>query len=394
MPRVHYGGIDLDPISDFRMTYEQVYDPSQLDLLFSTVHISGTFIVNGQSDVRVLDEPPVSLAAAGGVTLAKQDDIDRRPAGMANPGNPAPNFEDGSRQAGAFADNVNLVTNPYKAPLSTAGYSVNDRIVSNVTVAASTNPVTHALLLERLNRQRGQLIVYEGTGQPNEILLHSPGFAKPCDVTGGPKPKLLDFNYIQGATTYLVAWECETSIPVRRQSTDPLLSNRWTMTHHSRDGGWTDVEVEGVAIFDLGILHQFGAHADSLRPKLFLPIPYGYERKDITVVASEDGASLHYQFVDKQLEINRPITVAFDIVDIETEHQQYVEGGDLLGSAISTFDSAIGRQAQFNWAFGTKEERRRRAMIKRRAKRMKAAARAAAGARGGPPPTPPAAGGP
>lgn len=353
MPQIHYGGIDLTPISDFQLVYETVTDPSQIDYLFDAVHIGGTFVVNGQSEIRALDDPPVSLTEEGGTSLRTDDDITKRPPGMVFPGVGNLDTDGPERQRGAVADFTPIFNQVYTATdFPSPAYSVENLRVTKVKVEAGPNSVTLPLLQERLKQPRGQLVVYEGTGQPHEIILHSPGWGYVCDAKGGPIPQLLDLTWAQGdGVTYFVSWSCVTYLRQRRRSyeNDPLLSNRWKMTHHIRQGGFTDYEVEGTAIFDLGIIHKMGVHADSYRPKLFLPIPAFYERKDMIVQANEDGSMVHYKYLDEQKEINFPASVYVDAVDIESEHRQYVIGDDnVLTGVLGAVDSTLNLKWMWN----------------------------------------------
>jgi hypothetical protein len=349
MPNIHYSGIDLTPVSELRLTYETVNDPSQLDYLFSAVHVSGTFIVNGQSDIRALDDPPVSLAPNGAL-LRKADDVARLPTGVPG-GAVAPTTDGPERQRGAVNDDVTLFASPYSGSVASPMFATDQQVVTGVNIVASPAPVTHRLLVERLSMPRSQLVVYEPSqAAPDNILIYSPGVGLQCDSKGGPTPTLIDLTFTQGdGITYFVNWACTTYIRALRRSSasESLLSNRWRMTHHVREGGFTDVEVEGVAIFDLGIAHRTGLNPDAIRPRLFLPIPKGYVRKDIFVTENEEGNTLTYRYLDEQMEINWPSAVLVDGVEINTEHRQFIVcNDDVLTGALQAVDSTLNRKWQ------------------------------------------------
>lgn len=351
MPHIIYNSILLSPISEFRLTYEPVADDTQLDPLYDAVHVSGVFEVNGQVELRELDEPPVSMVDTGELSDRPAEAIRNRPPGMAAPlpPNDRPKDTDGAgRQVGAAPDEDAFNTFPYSGVIPSPSFTA-ERMKAPKLVAAAVQPsVTWRNITEKLTQPRGQLFVFENGGAPDDVLVHSPGFANPCDSKGGPTPTLLDLTQSQGdGVTYFVSWHCVTYVPKKRRTDggDPLLSNRWTMTHLIRNGGFTDVAVEGVAIFDLGILHRIGFNPDFLRPQLMLPIAFGYERKDQEIVVSEDMTTVHYKYVDRQREVHFPAGVYAHVTELQAEHEQYIIcDTDILGSLISTTDSALNRR--------------------------------------------------
>lgn len=346
MPHVIYSGIKLTPISEFRLAYETVMDPSGLDFCFTAAHISGTFVVNGQVGPQGLQDPPVSLVPGPNQTRVAAA-IATKPvgAGVVAP----PNTEaGGERERGAVNDFASLRNRPYSGIYFAPNFAVEGQQVTGTTRGASPTPVTLNLLVERLSQPRGILFVYEDPGLAPDIIIQSPPSGQHCDAKGGPVPVLLDLTHTQGeGTTFFVSWACTTYLS-RQKRTDrreALLSNRWVMTHHVRKGGFTDVEVQGEAIFDLGILHAFRENADNYRPNLLLPIPLGYERTDLEVTESEDGATVHYHFMDTQKEVFFPAGVYVDAVDIETEHRQYcLCENDILGGALQAMESTLNRR--------------------------------------------------
>jgi hypothetical protein len=364
MPHIFYNGIELTPISDYRTEFQTVMDSSQTDYLFAVAHVSGVFAVNGQTGIRVLDYPPVSLLPDGGVQARTAAAGAVLPPGAVVAPPAATEVAGGPRQSGALNDTATLVAAPYAAGVASPSYAVDSQPVRRATVAPSRSAVTFGVLMERLTQPRGQLFVTEEAGAGSDIIIQSPPTGEFCDSKGGPKPKVLGLTHCQGdGVTYFVQWECEAYLRLWRRAdpNDFILSNRWVMTHHCSDGGFTDIEVEGDAVFDLGLLHRGRFDADTFRPYLFLPIPRGFERRDIEVTESADGSILHYHFIDHQREISFPASVYVDAVDIQTDHQQSVLcDEDVLGGTIALMDSMLNRRWVLDSIRDTKKTRRTR----------------------------------
>jgi len=348
---ITYNGISMTPVADFQITYEVITDESQLDMCFVAAHMSGSFMVNGQTAIRSLDAPPTSYSDSGADSTRPIEAVRTKPAGLPAPpvGAEGPlNSEGPERQKGAVTDELSLFLFPYRASVTSPAYATERTVVERLVAGPALTTVTWPLIYQRLLQPRGQLFVYENTGAANEIIIHSPGFNYHCDANGGPIPHHLQITHVQGdGVTFFVNWACTTYLRRLRRAdiNDPLLSNRWVMTHHIRDGSYTDIEVEGHAHFDLGIIHKNALDADNYRPLLLLPIPQGYERRDMEITESEDGRTIHYHFIDHQVDIMFPAGPYVAAVEIDGEHEQYTLcEDDVLGGMLGSLDSALNRK--------------------------------------------------
>jgi hypothetical protein len=363
---IFYDGITLTMLTLDAFWQDVVMDDSKTDKLYDKFLIKGTFVVNGQENVRVLGDVPVSYKALSGsgtggfaASDRHQEASDSRPPGMARPSKPAPDSNDGIvRQRGVVIDPFSGIA-PYAQPNFSLGFGspafYTDQTLETVLEPEANPPVlTEKLIRTKLTQPRGQLIVFSGTGKPDEILLHSPGWNKRCDAKNGPIP--LYCNIIQShgdANTFVVEWACETYVNEQDRSSnrgfntikDPLLSNRFSMTHAVGEDSFMLVGVEGTAIFDVGILQDRGINPDNYRPQLFLPVPKGFVRGNIQVAAIPGMEGVRYSFVDRQMPINFAAGPYARASKIEAHHRQYINCSEgALEGAVQFVDSRLNRR--------------------------------------------------
>jgi hypothetical protein len=363
-----YNGISIDVMTVEEFAYDVVMDDSQTDLLFQRVRVLVSGLINGQAEVRALAGPPISVVDTGRTAFRESEAVVNRPAGVPFPAGgfagPADTSVNPLRVAGAFRAPalIEFVT-PYSGILPTPSYAKESRTVEVLTPGPNTPVLTTLLIQKRLTDPRGKLFVFSGTGlAPGELLLQSPGFDRHCDVRGGPKPTHFSLTQTHGdAASIFVQFGIETYIHTQKRSsaTDPLLSNRFTMTHGIDKDSFLTVDVSGVAHFDLGLLHNLALAADAFRPNLFLPIPAGFTRDGIIVQEAADGSEIRYSFTDVQQHVNFAMGRYLHASRVSAIHRQSVLcDDDVLTGFTETTDRILSRKWQ-RAARDADDERRR-----------------------------------
>jgi hypothetical protein len=362
--QIYYNGISLGVIGDFRLNYEVVTDDSQTDLLYTRVTVGCTAIVNGQAEVREVAGPPISYVDTGATDYRHpQAAADaNRPAGVPPPGavdpfsppfvGPFPPNTDGpNRQLGAFRDVGSEAAaggGPANFVTPAPAFASELRRVEVLAAAAGSEVTSHRLVRKRLTDPRGKLFVFNGTGGTGELLLQSPAFNRHCDCKNGPVPTHFEVVQSHGDTggTMIVQWGCVTYTheQKRTDAADPLLSNRFSMTHVLDEDSFLRVGVEGVAVFDAGVLHALARNPDQYRPNLLMPCPLGFVRENIKVEGLPDMTGVRYSFVDRQQHVNFPAGPFAGATRISAKHSQAVDcSDDFVEGALNAADRTLNR---------------------------------------------------
>ena len=358
--RIVYNGVAIDVLTLDEFSYDVVLDDSQTDVLYNRVRVLCSGMVNGQRDVREAAGPPISYTDFG-VTEERQRGAARlRPDGMPEPpaASAVPPDQEVNRKVGA-ADPLSpsfLRTNPYKIPpLKEPAFAKDRRPVEEI-VPGPANPIlTMKLIEKRLTDPRGKLFVYAGTADAEDnVLLRSPlNWSDHCDAKNGPKPTHFSITSSFGdGVTFFVQFGVETYLNTKQKNQyglfgdeDPLLSNRFSMVHALDEASWLTMRVQGTAVFDTGKLHKYAANPDSYRANLFLPIPWGFVRKNIVVEGEPDMSAVHYEFEDQQQPVHFPAGPYAQAAHIEAEHRQYILCDDaVLDGAIQSYEGYLNRR--------------------------------------------------
>ena len=141
------------------------------------------------------------------------------------------------------------------------------------------------------------------------------------DAWNGPVPLSCDVVAVSGTKTFLVDYAIETyvnesQIFVTKPSV--LLAHRWSATEDIDQDFYQTRTIKGVARFRTDRLAYLGNLPDDFRQLLFHPMPgggfdaaidgyampVGWKRTLINVDAAEDGSTLSYALVDKQVYLN------------------------------------------------------------------------------------------
>lgn len=358
---VYYNGITFTATTVDEFSRTAVYDDSHTDKLYDRFYIEVTAVVNGQAEVRTIAGVPMSYAGRNqgsqtGVPNATRvnEAVRARPPGMGNPGATAqvPVTDSPQRQLGVFQQPL---TTPYASSAGPPSFNNEARLVIPLDPVPNTPPLTAKLIGERLTDPRGQLMVFAGTGEDDELLLHSPGWGFPCDAKNGPLPVGFHiFHSFGEAGTFFIKWACETFLnehtPV--YTGDGLLSNRFSMTHSVDQDSFLTYLVTGTAIFDTRALHTVGDNPDRIRPNLMLPIPRGFVRGNIEVEGMPGMEGVNYSYTDRQLPISMPACHQIFASRVEAHHQQaVVTDMDMMTATTNALDSILNRR----WLMGEKK---------------------------------------
>lgn len=144
-----------------------------------------------------------------------------------------------------------------------------------------------------------------------------------CDPAGGPFPEEVRVLEIHGDKTAIVYFR------IRFYVTDCnnwVLSNRWRMTSQMDEQFVTTRVTEGRAILRIDYLWDAEITADQFRASFIVPVPDGFVRKKVDVVATEDGKEVHYVAVDHQVQRNLG-----SVSDFGTSWAVKVEGNATAG---------------------------------------------------------------
>lgn len=219
---------------------------------------------------------------------------------------------------------------------------------------ASNNPVTiDKAIRSALRTPRKSLIMKLDHARDISLIIFDE--KEPCDVKGGPFPRLYDAIRCNGNKTFIVHFAVETFVresemdggpedPIHR---NPLISHRWTMTEDTNQDHFLARIVRGKAVFRLDYLmgNKKPQTPDQYRKELFHSIPPGWRRTNIKVTPSSDGSSLDYSFTDiydpakwGNLAITR-----LEIFHTTRRHQPY-EAGVVVGKTIDAVASGLGKR--------------------------------------------------
>jgi hypothetical protein len=169
--------------------------------------------------------------------------------------------------------------------------------------AVSAQAVENVLMLPRYALQ---------FSEGGVIVLNSPLPGYPVDSSNGPRPLYAHVTEISGAKTFRVLFGVQTDLNLQSQFTccDPLVLSHTFSKQHVLDQQWyAKVVTKGRVVFNGPVVArgQVGGNPqepDDLR-SLFIPLTSpGCIRESVDVYAAEDGLTINYVVVDRQLPIS------------------------------------------------------------------------------------------
>jgi hypothetical protein len=169
----------------------------------------------------------------------------------------------------------------------------------NMGVPGDRMGVSLAKLPQILSQHRQTLLFRVG----DDLVVESPprlpdGTQLPCDCDNGPIVKGVKVLRVIGDTSAVVSFTVETYL----NSCDKfVLSNRWGVHTSVDDCGYTTRTVRGRAIIRSDFANLYDLTADDFRQFLFVPADAPLRRVSVDVDLSEDGNTLDYTVVDKEV---------------------------------------------------------------------------------------------
>jgi hypothetical protein len=349
--RIIYNGIDLKVIDLVAASCQPVYDDSGVDILYCAYTFSVTGMVNGLANVNQFENghylgPAISLKIdsentlpVSQFTLQKEYSPPEYPIRGSDPTNTGVDSLGNTIITGASAkDNTNPILT--EQLLTKPSSRVNVEIVQTLNSPALTIQILNA----KLNEPRAQLWVFDGNGAADELIVQSHTNSQVCDCKNGPIPIATNIVKAFGdGATFFVNFQVQTFVNTRiyPNGTGPefLLSNRFSTTHSINEDSLMAITVNGVAHGRTDLMYEQGKNLDSLRKSLFLPVPAGFIRKNMTVTGSADGTTVNYSYTDMQQPVNFVAGRYINATQIEAVHRQSIECANLnVGGMIDSYD--------------------------------------------------------
>jgi hypothetical protein len=123
------------------------------------------------------------------------------------------------------------------------------------------------------------------------------------DCNNGPFPRLWNVTRVDGTGMFRVefAVECFVNEAHLYLLKPPLLlCNEYEMQHDIDRDGYCTQSVRGVARFRADVLATLQTTPDDYRKFLCMDVPRGFQRQNLRVRARADGATVDYQYTDRQ----------------------------------------------------------------------------------------------
>lgn len=170
-------------------------------------------------------------------------------------------------------------------------------------ISKTMQAIRHALLQER-----GSLVY--SVGDSPDAMIVAPesddnGNIMPCDAANGPIPLSLVINRVDGTKTFHVSYaiachlfECPGS-----NGSDPsaLICSRYAQQHDVDSNHYTTITTRGQALFRTDLLEVTQKNADTYRAILLPPVPRGFRRVGIAIVATPSRNALTFTCTDREM---------------------------------------------------------------------------------------------
>lgn len=166
-------------------------------------------------------------------------------------------------------------------------------------------------------------------------VLTSPNVAETRDVNNGPIVLSAKVNAIPGARAWLVSFHVQTWVR-DCETRNPLIAHTWRAVVDVDGEHFATRTISGEAIFNAGVLKARNTYPDQYRRDLFHAVPRTFKRERIHVEAADDGTSLIYQIVDREMDhCYGPNCPATRIEAIETADVQSVGAIQAISPSIA-----------------------------------------------------------
>ncbi len=226
------------------------------------------------------------------------------------------------------------------------------------SISDTVRAIRHALLQER------QLLVYDVGDSPTPMItapgLDGTGNFLPCDANNGPIPGALAIVRVDGLTTFHVRYSVTCHLfecPGASGTPQALISNRYAQSHSIDSQYFTVITTTGQAFFNTSVLEAAQQQADDFRQVLFPPVPRGFKRLSVNIIATPARNALTYQVVDQERyfdlgDTGRTGTGSY-ITDIKADYT--VSSTGQAGAPVSMFSAhqvnvqVVGSKAASTW---------------------------------------------
>jgi hypothetical protein len=169
---------------------------------------------------------------------------------------------------------------------------------------------------------------------PKEYILESPYKDMDTDAKFGPACRLHRFIPDHGNASLVVDLEFHTTMsPCKDTDASAIVSNRWTYKITYNPENYAEIRIiEGTAFFRMDLLlKQFGGVADNARQFLVPPPLNGYQRHAPIFELSPGGDALKYLIIDEQKPMSFPLGNKYRAASIQVkERRQYTTVGGSL----------------------------------------------------------------
>ncbi len=203
-------------------------------------------------------------------------------------------------------------------------------------------PITDVAIRHWIERPRQRIVLVMG-GVPLLVTpnINSDGTVAACDVKGGPFITANDVVYISGGKSFEVDFSVETFVNeagIFQATPNVLLSHRWEPTEDIDQDYFGTRTIQGRAHFRMDRLAFLGAAADEFRSFLVAPLPFfGWKRVAAHFQISDDGSTLDYALVDKELALS---IIPQGVTRIEAYQTIDVDTGNRFGAATTLAGAA------------------------------------------------------
>lgn len=156
------------------------------------------------------------------------------------------------------------------------------------------------------------------------------------DAKGGPFPQRCTITRIDGTASFRVDWICEAYATICTLA-NPVLSHRWSsILDYDKDFFTTRTTAGIIKVVPTAV--EVPVDLDQFRGTVVPTLPEGWQRERMRFAVAQDGLSLSYDVVDKEVDVvcPRPATSA------QAEYKQIVDkfGGHIHGSMNVTLRGA------------------------------------------------------
>lgn len=219
-------------------------------------------------------------------------------------------------------------------------YTTGGTAQSGLLPAVTIQGIRHKLMQPRRT--------YSWTIGPDTVIS-SPSDNVTTDMRNGPMVEDLSVVAIHGIRSWMVRMRITTWINECAEM-PVILSHRWRPSIDVDENRYTTRTIVGEVEFNIPRLLELNRNADNYRVNLYHPVPDHFQRTGIKTSVSENGATVHYQFVDEERATNLGRNCPFHDIDVQlssgiTQGSQVNIAPQLLAGATGGIMSSLNASA-------------------------------------------------